>query len=80
MSQNFFKKTLFEPITVCCWPTILVKIAPNRSCFTFGPPLPARNTSKVASGEGGPNVSKFVQTNTFLADLGVLLAQTFGEN
>ena len=50
MSQNLFKKSLFEPITVCCWPTILVKIAPNRSCFTFGPPLPARITSKVASG------------------------------
>ena len=80
MSQNLFKNSLFEPITVCCWPTILVKIAPNRSCFTFGPPLPARNTSKVASGEGGPNVSKIVQKNTFLADLGVLLAQTFGEN
>ena len=25
-------------------------------------------------------VSKIVQKNTFLADLGVLLAQTFGEN
>ena len=53
MAQNFFKNSLFEPITVCCWPTILVKIAPNRSCFTFGPPLAASNTSKVASGQGG---------------------------
>ena len=80
MSQNLFQKSLFERTSVCCWPRIVVKIAPNRSCFTFGPPLPARNTSKVASGEGGPNVSKIVQKSTFLADLGVLLAQTFGEN
>ena len=80
MSQNFFKKSLFEPITVCCWPTILVKIAPNRSCFTFGPPLPARNTSKVASGEGGPEVSKYMPEFTFGANLGVLLAHDFGPN
>ena len=66
MSQNFFKKSLFEPITVCCWPTILVKIAPNRCCFTFGPPLAASNTSKVASGEGGPNVSQICSKNHFL--------------
>ena len=63
MSQNLFKKSLFEPITVCCWPTILVKIAPNRSFFTLGPPLPARNTSKVASGEGGPEVSNVCQNS-----------------
>ena len=48
------KKALFEPISVCCWPRLLVKIAPNRSFCTFGRPLLARNTSKVASGEGGP--------------------------
>ena len=48
--------------------------------FCCWAPLAASNTSKVASGEGGPNVSKIVQKNTFLADLGVLLAQTFGEN
>ena len=80
MSQNLFKNSLFEPISVCCWPTILVKIAPNRSFFTFGCPLPARNTSKVASGEGGPEVSKCMPEFTFGANLGVLLAQTFGEN
>ena len=80
MSQNLFKKTLFEPISVCCWPRLLVKIAPNRSFFTFGRPLPARNTSKVASGEGGPEVSKCMPEFTFGANLGVLLAQTFGEN
>ena len=68
MSQNLFNKSLFEPITVCCWPTILVPIAPKCSCFTFGPPpLAASNTSKVASGQGGPNVSKFVQKNHFLS-------------
>ena len=50
MSQNLFKKSLFEPISVCCWPRIVVKIDPKPSFFTFGPPLPARNTSKVASG------------------------------
>ena len=50
MSQNLFKKSLFEQISVCCWPRIVVKIDPKRSFFTFGPPLPARNTSKVASG------------------------------
>ena len=65
MSQNLFKKSLFEQISVCCWPRIVVKIDPKRSFFTFGPPLAARNTSKVASGEGGPNVSKFVQKITF---------------
>ena len=80
MSQNLFKKALFEPISVCCWPTILVKIAPNRSFFTLGPPLPARHTSKVASGEGGPEVSKCMPEFTFGANLGVLLAQTFVEN
>ena len=80
MSQHLFKKTLFEPISVCCWPRLLVKIAPNRSFFTFGRPLPARNTSKVASGEGGPEVSKCMPEFTFGANLGVLLAQTFGEN
>ena len=80
MSQNLFKKTFFEPISVCCWPRLLVKIAPNRSFFTFGRPLPARNTSKVASGEGGPEVSKCMPEFTFGANLGVLLAQTFGEN
>ena len=67
MSQNFFKKTLFEPITVCCWPTILVTIAPNRRCFTFGPPLAARNTSKVASGEGGPKCLNICSANHFLS-------------
>ena len=67
MSQNLFQKSLFERTSVCCWPRIVVKIAPNRSCFTFGPPLPARNPSKVASGEGGPNVSKFVQQKHFLS-------------
>ena len=50
MSQHLFNKTLFEQISVCCWPRIVVKIDPKRSFFTFGPPLPARNTSKVASG------------------------------
>ena len=80
MSQHLFKKTLLVPISVCCWPRLLVKIAPNRSCFTFGRPLPARNTSKVASGEGGPEVSKCMPEFTFGANLGVLLAPTFGEN
>ena len=80
MSQHFFKKPLFEPITVCCWPTILVKIAPNRSFFTLGRPLPARNTSKVASGEGSSEVSKLVQKITFGENLGVLLAQNCGQN
>ena len=74
MSQNLFKNSLFEQTSVCCWPSIVVKIDPKRSFCTVGPPLPARNTSKVASGEGGPNVSKIVQKSTFLADLGVLLA------
>ena len=50
MSQKLFKKSLLVQISVCCWPRIVVKIDPKRSCFTFGPPLPARNTSKVASG------------------------------
>ena len=49
-SQNLFKNSLFEQTSVCCWPSIVVKIDPKRSFFTFGPPLPARNTSKVASG------------------------------
>ena len=80
MSQHLFNKSLFEPISVCCWPRLLVKIAPNRSFFAFGCPLPARNTSKVASGEGGPEVSKCMPEFTFGANLGVLLAQTFGEN
>ena len=65
MSQHLFNKSLFEQISVCCWPRIVVKIEPKRSFFTFGPPLPARNTSKVASGEGGPNVSKIVQKTLF---------------
>ena len=38
MSQNLFKKSLFEQISVCCWPRIVVKIDPKRSFFTFGPP------------------------------------------
>ena len=67
MSPNFFKKTLFEPITVCCWPTIFVKIAPNRSCFTFGPPLAASNTSKVASGQGGAKRLKICSKIHFLS-------------
>ena len=50
MSQDLFQKSLFEQISVCCWPRIVVKIDPKRSFFTFGPPLAARNTSKVASG------------------------------
>ena len=38
MSQNLFKTLLFEQISVCCWPRIVVKIDPKRSFFTFGPP------------------------------------------
>ena len=68
LSQNVFEKTLFHPITVCCWPTILVKIAPNRSCCTFGPPLAASNTSKVASGVGGPKCLKICSKNHFLSE------------
>ena len=43
-------------------------------------PLRASITSTVASGEGGPNFSKFVQKFTFWATVGVMLAQSFGEN
>ena len=32
------RKTLLEQLSVCCWPRMFVKIAPNRSAFTFGPP------------------------------------------
>ena len=38
MSQNLFQKSLFERTSMCCWPRIVVKIAPNLSCLTFGPP------------------------------------------
>ena len=58
MSQNLFQKSLFERTSVCCWPRILVKIAPNRSSFTFGFPLPVTNTSRFASGEGGGQTSQ----------------------
>ena len=61
-------------------PRFVSKLVQIDTASLLGPPLAASNTSKVASGEGGPNVSKIVQKNTFLADLGVLLAQTFGEN
>ena len=67
MSQNFFEKALFELTTVCCWPTILVTIAPNRRCFTFGPPLAASNTSKVASGQGGAKRLKICSKIHFLS-------------
>ena len=30
MSQNLFQKSLFERTSMCCWPSIVVKIAPNR--------------------------------------------------
>ena len=43
MSPNLFKKTLFEQISVCCWPRIVVKIDPKRSLFTFGPPPSGQN-------------------------------------
>ena len=48
--------------------------------FCCWAPLAASNTSWFASGEGGPNVSKFVPKITFWANLGVLLAQNCGQN
>ena len=36
--SKFVQKTLVEQISVCCWPTIVVKIDPKRSFFTFGAP------------------------------------------
>ena len=35
-SQNLCKNSLFEQISMCCWPRIFVKIDPNRSFFTSG--------------------------------------------
>ena len=61
------RKTLLEQLSVCCWPRILVKFAPNRSSFNFGPPLPATNTSRFASGEGGGTRLKICAKIRFLS-------------
>ena len=67
MSQNLFKKTLLEPISMCCWPRLLVKIAPNRSFFTFGPPFrPAFRASSLRG--GGPKFLKICSKIHFLSN------------
>ena len=67
MSQHLFKKTLFEPISVCCWPRLLVKFDPNRSFFTFGPPFrPAFRASSLRG--GGPKFLKICSKIHFLSN------------
>ena len=58
MFQILFKKQLFEQLSVCCLPRILVQIAPNRGFFTCGPPPSGQQYVEIRL-RGG--VSKYLQ-------------------
>ena len=60
------KKTLLEQLSVCCWPRMFVKIAPNRSAFTFGPPPSGHQYVEIRlRGRGGQTSQNLCKNSLF---------------
>ena len=79
MSQNLFKKSLFELLAWNAGPEFWSKLIQIEASSLLGPPS-GQHSGQVASGEGVPNFSKFVKKIHFLSYLPGMLAQTFGSN
>ena len=80
MSQNLFKKSLFGAnLAVLLAQQFGQNCSKSKLLHFWAPPSGQKHVEGSLRG-GGPECLKIVQKNTFLADLGVLLAQTFGEN
>ena len=60
------RKTLLEQLSVCCWPRMFVKIAPNRSAFTFGPPPSGHQYVEIRlRGRGGQTSQNLCKNSLF---------------
>ena len=68
LSQNLFKKKHFWNNSRCvAGPGCLSKLLPIEAPSLLGPPLPATNTSRFASGEGGGKRLKICAKIRFLS-------------